>query len=105
MASLTQTGILLSIRPLDFVNKENGEEIKGVKVILARPSENPQYDGYGMVVFDLMHIGVEGLSKVPNLVRQSSGLFLRPVNVECDLQMTGKRVKLIPLSIASASAS
>lgn len=102
MTTIVQTAVLLAVKPLDFADKKTGEMIRGVKLVLARPSENPRYEGYGMSIFDLLHLGDEGLAKAPSFIQQAAGLYMRYVDVECDILLSGNRTRFIPLSIAAA---
>lgn len=105
MANVIETGVLLGIRPLDFVNKQTGEAIKGVKIVMARPAREPQYDGYGMTVYDLNLMGDTALSKTNQFLEQSKGLFMKLVDVHCEMVLSGKRQKLFPISISVAKSS
>jgi len=100
MANCVQEGILINIRALDFPDKKTGEVVKALKLTLARPVTNPQYEGFGYVLFDLVHYGEVGLKKYGDFMIQAKDLILESVKVDCDLIPNGKSLKLIPLSIS-----
>lgn len=105
MSTIDQQGVLLTVKPLDFVDKETGEVVKGVQLILCRPSENPMYEGYGMTVFKLVHFGEEGFAKVQRFIEQARGLYMRSVLVSCLPVLSGSKLRLVPLDISPATAS
>lgn len=100
MANCVQEGILINIRALDFPDRKTGEVIKALKVTLARPVADPQREGFGYVLFDLVHFGEIGFKKYGDFMKQGKDLILEPVKVDCDLIPNGKSLKLIPLSIS-----
>jgi hypothetical protein len=105
MAMVDEVGILLGIKPIDFINKQNGESVKFLKIVLARQAFDPQYDGYGLVVYDLMVPGAEGLAKLPDFLHQSKDLFLKKVVVTCESYRSGKNRRDVPISIAAYQPS
>lgn len=102
MAQVYQDGILLGIRPLDFVDKKTGEVVQGVKLVLARPADDEKYEGVGYTIFDLKHMGSEGLSSYSRFKSQCDKLFMQAVRVECDMIPGGKSFRLKPLSVSLA---
>lgn len=98
MAIVNEMGVLIGVKQYAFKNDE-GEDVRGCKVLMARPSREEEKSSTGYVIYDLGHFGQEGYDKYPRLSREAEGLSFKIVNVECELVITGTKPKLIPISI------
>jgi len=103
MGQSVEEGILIQVRPLDFVDKRDGKPVQGVKVVLGRPASRPEYDGEGFVPFDLTDMSSTGLKLVHKLQDEARDLYLQPVFVTCETIRTGKSTQYLPRSISVAA--
>lgn len=98
-----EKAVLLTVKPVDFVARDTGQEFKGCKIILCRPSHDVKFEGYGMHVYYLRVPGSEGLALANQFNTQANGLYMRSVDIECELRQYGKKWEPYPMSIRGAA--
>ena len=91
------TGLLLSLRKGDFVDKSTGEQIRFCHLKLAQPSD--QNDIIGL---DDQKVKVP-FESFETFRKEVAPLIGRQVEVEVDLKLRGKFVNLIALSVRPVS--
>jgi len=103
MGTMVEEGILIQVRGIDFEDKQqSGKRVQGVKIVLARPSHDPEFEGEGFVPFDLADYSPIGLRLLGKLQDEARDLYLQPVLVTCETIRTGKFTKYLPRSISVA---
>lgn len=99
---IEQPGILLGIKALDFLDKDTKQPVQGLKIVLARPAKQPEYDGWGYVPFDLKDMSLEGLARARELAAGAANFFMTDVVVQCAVDLSGRFPRYQPRSIIPA---
>lgn len=103
MGTMVEEGILIQVKGVDFQDKQDpNKRVQGVKIVLARPAHDPNFEGEGFVPFDLADYTVAGLRLLGKLQDEARDLYLQPVHVVCETIRTGKLTKYLPRSISVA---
>jgi len=97
-----QPGILLGIKALDFLDKDTSKPIQGLKIVLARPAKEPDFDGWGYVPFDLKDMSREGLERAREMAAGAANFFLTDVVVQCSVDLSGRFPRYYPRAIIPA---
>ena len=100
--SHVEKGILLTVKPMDFVARDTGQVFQGCKIFLCRPATDPQFEGWGMHVYFLRVPGIDGLKMAEDFNKQANGLYMRSVEIDCELRQMGRSWAPIPNHIRGA---
>ena len=92
------SGTLVNVRRYSFADQQSGEIIEGGKLTLIQKGEEVKADFAGLAVVDVPI----AYSDFDMLRRQAEGLFGKPVVLEVDLILSGKRPKLRALGVKAA---
>lgn len=105
MSNMIQHSAILSgFRPLDFTAKDTGELVRGFTLNLLRPCRESKYEGFGYWSYSMTSVGDDAYRLLPELIRSSKDLFLRPVVVACEMDYRGKFFRPIPVSLSPCNA-
>lgn len=94
------TGLLLSLRRGEFVDKSTGQVVRFCHLKIAQPSDNVD----DIVGLDDQKIKVP-FDRFDVMRKEVGGLIGRQVEVEVELKMRGKFVNLTAVSVRPSAAS
>lgn len=91
----------MGVKMLDFEDKRNpGKRVQGLKVVMAKPASEPEFDGYGYVIFDLKDMSTYGMHFAAEFVAKCKDLWLQEVSVSCVADLSGRFPRFLPRDIA-----